>query len=148
MASAATRAAKPGLLLLRRTDATFTAALRARFRIHDFYASGAPLPAFLTAAAAEPDQPCTALVVAGGDDHAPNPAEPESAAVELHPVGALPRHGVGSLALQGRLGSGPLRAVAGQGRVQRLQHRAECAHASANRAVRGAVLALNSSPAC
>ncbi|EES11740.1 glyoxylate/hydroxypyruvate reductase HPR3 isoform X2 [Sorghum bicolor] len=66
MASAATRAAKPGLLLLRRTDATFTAALRARFRIHDFYASGAPLPAFLTAAAAEADPPRAALVLAGG----------------------------------------------------------------------------------
>lgn len=66
MASAATSAAKPGLLLLRRTDATFTAALRARFRVLDFYASGAPLRAFLTAAAAEPDPPRAALVVAGG----------------------------------------------------------------------------------
>ncbi|CAD6264370.1 unnamed protein product [Miscanthus lutarioriparius] len=66
MASAATGAAKPGLLLLRRTDATFTAALRARFRVLDFYASGAPLRAFLTAAAAEPDPPRAALVVAGG----------------------------------------------------------------------------------
>ena len=66
MASAATGAANPGLLLLRRTDATFTAALRARFRVLDFYASGAPLRAFLTAAAAEPDPPRAALVVAGG----------------------------------------------------------------------------------
>ncbi|XP_066348371.1 uncharacterized protein [Miscanthus floridulus] len=66
MASAATGAAKPGLLLLRRTDATFTAALRARFRVLDFYASGEPLRAFLTAAAAEPDPPRAALVVAGG----------------------------------------------------------------------------------
>ncbi|CAN6227433.1 unnamed protein product [Urochloa humidicola] len=66
-ASAAAPAAKPGLLLLRRSDATFSAALRARFRVHDFYASGAPpLPAFLAAAAAEPDPPRAALVVAGG----------------------------------------------------------------------------------
>lgn len=66
MAFAVTGAAKPGLLLLRRSDATFSAALRARFRVHDFYASGAALPAFLTAAAAEPDPPRAALVVAGG----------------------------------------------------------------------------------
>ncbi|CAO2041733.1 unnamed protein product [Urochloa humidicola] len=66
-ASAAAPAAKPGLLLLRRSDATFSAALCARFRVHDFYASGAPpLPAFLAAAAAEPDPPRAALVVAGG----------------------------------------------------------------------------------
>jgi hydroxypyruvate reductase 2 len=58
--------AKPGLLLLRRTDATFLAALRARFRVHDYYASGAALPAFLADAAAGPDPPRAALVVAGG----------------------------------------------------------------------------------
>ncbi|CAL5018652.1 unnamed protein product [Urochloa decumbens] len=66
-ASAAAPAAKPGLLLLRRSDATFSTALRARFRVHDFYASALPLPAFLAAAgAAEPDPPRAALVVAGG----------------------------------------------------------------------------------
>ncbi|OEL19439.1 Glyoxylate/hydroxypyruvate reductase HPR3 [Dichanthelium oligosanthes] len=59
-------AAKPRLLLLRRVDATFSAALRARFRVLDFYASGAPLRAFLAAAAAEPEPPRAALVVAGG----------------------------------------------------------------------------------
>ncbi|WVZ83175.1 hypothetical protein U9M48_030347 [Paspalum notatum var. saurae] len=57
---------KPGLLLLRRTDATFLAALRARFRVLDFYASGAALGPFLAAAAAGPDPPRAALVVAGG----------------------------------------------------------------------------------
>ncbi|KAG2564664.1 hypothetical protein PVAP13_7NG085800 [Panicum virgatum] len=66
MAAPAAPAARPGLLLLRRTDATFSAALRARYRVLDFYASGAPLGAFLVAAAAEPDPPRAALVVAGG----------------------------------------------------------------------------------
>ncbi|XP_039771382.1 glyoxylate/hydroxypyruvate reductase HPR3-like [Panicum virgatum] len=66
MAAAAAPAARPGLLLLRRTDATFSAALRARYRVLDFYGSGAPLGAFLAAAAAEPDPPRAALVVAGG----------------------------------------------------------------------------------
>lgn len=67
MASAAP-APKPGLLLLlRRTDADFAAALRARFRVHDLHASGAPLGAFLAAAAAaEPEPPRAALVMAGG----------------------------------------------------------------------------------
>ncbi|KAF8746039.1 hypothetical protein HU200_013419 [Digitaria exilis] len=59
--------AKQALLLLRRPDATFTAALRARFRVLDYYASGAPpLITFLAAAAREPDPPRAALVVAGG----------------------------------------------------------------------------------
>lgn len=68
MAPAVLRATttKPGLLLLRRTDAAFSAALRARFRVLDFYSSGAALPAFLAAAAADRDPPRAALVVAGG----------------------------------------------------------------------------------
>uniref|UniRef100_A0A804QLB4 D-isomer specific 2-hydroxyacid dehydrogenase catalytic domain-containing protein n=2 Tax=Zea mays TaxID=4577 RepID=A0A804QLB4_MAIZE len=66
MASAAP-APKPGVLLLRRTDADFAAALRARFRVHDLHASGAPLGAFLATAAAEPEPPRAALVMAGGD---------------------------------------------------------------------------------
>ena len=66
MAAAVAPAARPGLLLLRRTDATFSAALRARYRVLDFYGSGAPLGAFLAAAAAEPDPSRAALVVAGG----------------------------------------------------------------------------------
>ncbi|KAL6653209.1 hypothetical protein ACP70R_012134 [Stipagrostis hirtigluma subsp. patula] len=69
MASAVAAAAsggKPALLLLRRVDATFAAALRACFRVRDFYASGAPLPAFLAAAAADPDPARAALVAAGG----------------------------------------------------------------------------------
>ncbi|KAL6885515.1 hypothetical protein ACP4OV_010294 [Aristida adscensionis] len=62
----AAAAGKPALLLLRRVDATFSAALRARFRVRDFYASGAPLHAFLAATAADADPPRAALVVAGG----------------------------------------------------------------------------------
>ena len=62
---------KPGLLLLRRTDADFAAALRARFRVLDFFASPSsgeplPLPAFLAAAAAAPEPPRAAVVVGVG----------------------------------------------------------------------------------
>jgi hydroxypyruvate reductase 2 len=42
----------PTLLLFRRRDAEFCAALRQHYRILDFFASGEPLPAFLAAAAA------------------------------------------------------------------------------------------------
>ncbi|KAL6594045.1 hypothetical protein ACP70R_048946 [Stipagrostis hirtigluma subsp. patula] len=76
MASAVAGAAggkpKPALLLLSRVDAAFSAALRARFRVRDFYASAAPLPAFLAAAAAaaataeDPQAPRAVLVAGGG----------------------------------------------------------------------------------
>jgi hydroxypyruvate reductase 2 len=56
----------PTLLLFRRLDAEFYAALRQRYRILDFFASGEPLPAFLAAAAALPDPPRAAVVVGGG----------------------------------------------------------------------------------
>ncbi|KAL6653211.1 hypothetical protein ACP70R_012136 [Stipagrostis hirtigluma subsp. patula] len=65
-AVAAAPGGKPALLLLRSVDATFAAALRARFRVRDYHASGAPLPAFLAAAAAGTDPPRAALVAAGG----------------------------------------------------------------------------------
>nr|CAB3480636.1 unnamed protein product [Digitaria exilis] len=58
--------ALPALLLLRRMDAAFHAALRQRYRVLDFFASGEPLPAFLAAAAALPDPPRAAVVVGGG----------------------------------------------------------------------------------
>ncbi|RCV32504.1 hypothetical protein SETIT_7G008300v2, partial [Setaria italica] len=54
--------ALPSLLLIRRVDASFAAALRQRFRILDFFASGEPLPAFLAAAEA----PRAAVVMGGG----------------------------------------------------------------------------------
>jgi glyoxylate/hydroxypyruvate reductase len=41
-------------------------ALRERFRVLDFFASGEPLPAFLAAAAALPDPPRAAVVMGGG----------------------------------------------------------------------------------
>ncbi|XP_044963947.1 glyoxylate/hydroxypyruvate reductase HPR3-like isoform X2 [Hordeum vulgare subsp. vulgare] len=56
----------PAVLHIRRSDADFTAALRERFRVLDFFASGEPLPAFLAAAAAAPDPPRAAVVVGGG----------------------------------------------------------------------------------
>jgi hydroxypyruvate reductase 2 len=56
----------PAVLLFRRVDGAFSAALRERFRLHDFRASGEPLAAFLAAAAAEPDPPRAAIVVGGG----------------------------------------------------------------------------------
>lgn len=59
-------AALPALLLIRPSDAAFSSALRERFRVLDFFASGEPLPAFLTAAAALPEPPRAAVVVGGG----------------------------------------------------------------------------------
>jgi glyoxylate/hydroxypyruvate reductase len=57
----------PALLLFRRRlDAAFHAALRRRYRLLDFFASGEPLPAFLAGAAASPDPPRAAVVVGGG----------------------------------------------------------------------------------
>jgi hydroxypyruvate reductase 2 len=56
----------PAVILCRPPEASFSAALRERFRILDFLASGEPLPAFLAAAAAEPEPPRAAIVVAGG----------------------------------------------------------------------------------
>ncbi|KAJ1269812.1 hypothetical protein BS78_06G006500 [Paspalum vaginatum] len=59
--------AKVLLLLVRRTDASFRAALRRRFdAVLDFYASGEPLPAFLAAAASAPRPPRAAVVVGAG----------------------------------------------------------------------------------
>ncbi|KAM0900880.1 hypothetical protein ACQ4PT_020348 [Festuca glaucescens] len=56
----------PTVLLFRRPDGAFSAALRERYRILDFRASGETLPAFLAAAAAEPEPPRAAIVVGGG----------------------------------------------------------------------------------
>ncbi|KAL6650221.1 hypothetical protein ACP70R_009146 [Stipagrostis hirtigluma subsp. patula] len=56
----------PSLLLIRRLDPPFAAALRQRFRVLDFFASGEPLPAFLAAAASSPDPPRAAVIVGGG----------------------------------------------------------------------------------
>ncbi|KAL6885557.1 hypothetical protein ACP4OV_010336 [Aristida adscensionis] len=56
----------PSLLLIRRLDPPFAAALRQRFRVLDFFASGEPLPSFLAAAAAAPEPPRAAVVVGGG----------------------------------------------------------------------------------
>ncbi|CAL5018661.1 unnamed protein product [Urochloa decumbens] len=56
----------PHLLLFRRLDAVFHAALRQRYRVLDFFASGQPVPDFLAAAAALPDPPRAAVVVGGG----------------------------------------------------------------------------------
>ncbi|CAM0908121.1 unnamed protein product [Alopecurus aequalis] len=56
----------PAVLLLRPRDPSFSAALRERFRLLDFFASGEPLPAFLAAAGAEPEPPRAAVVVGGG----------------------------------------------------------------------------------
>ncbi|XP_047068790.1 glyoxylate/hydroxypyruvate reductase HPR3-like [Lolium rigidum] len=52
----------PAILLCRRPEASFSAALRERFRVLDFLASGEPLPAFLAAAAAAPEPPRAAVV--------------------------------------------------------------------------------------
>jgi glyoxylate/hydroxypyruvate reductase len=59
-------AALPALLLMRRKDAALNSALRERFRVLDFFASGEPLPAFLAAAAASPEPPRAAVVMGGG----------------------------------------------------------------------------------
>lgn len=56
----------PAVLLFRRPGGAFSAALRERFAVLDFSASGEPLPAFLAAAAAAPDPPRAAIVVGGG----------------------------------------------------------------------------------
>ncbi|KAB8094643.1 hypothetical protein EE612_021883, partial [Oryza sativa] len=57
---------KRPVLLLRRINDRLAAELRSRFRVLNFYESGAPLLAFLAAAAAGPDPPLAAVVVAGG----------------------------------------------------------------------------------
>lgn len=62
-------APKVVLLLVPHVDESFHAALRARFRVLDFFASpssGEPLPAFLAAAAAAPEPPRAAVVVGAG----------------------------------------------------------------------------------
>ncbi|CAM0908126.1 unnamed protein product [Alopecurus aequalis] len=60
-------AAKHSVLLLRRANDRLAAALRARYRVLSFYASGAPLPAFLAASATTlPEPPRAALVVGDG----------------------------------------------------------------------------------
>ncbi|VAI81455.1 unnamed protein product [Triticum turgidum subsp. durum] len=59
-------AAHPAVLVLRRLDAPFAAALHEHFLLLDFHASGEPLPAFLAAAAAAPEPPRAVLVVGGG----------------------------------------------------------------------------------
>ncbi|KAL6650220.1 hypothetical protein ACP70R_009145 [Stipagrostis hirtigluma subsp. patula] len=64
VSSAMASGGSPALLLIRRVDAPFAAALRQRFRVLDFFASGERLPAFLAAAAAAPDPP-RALVIGG-----------------------------------------------------------------------------------
>ncbi|OEL20617.1 Glyoxylate/hydroxypyruvate reductase HPR3 [Dichanthelium oligosanthes] len=56
-------ATKVVLLLIRRMEASFHAALRQRFHVLDFFASGEPLPAFLAAAAAAPEAPRAAIVM-------------------------------------------------------------------------------------
>uniref|UniRef100_A0ACD5WN10 Uncharacterized protein n=1 Tax=Avena sativa TaxID=4498 RepID=A0ACD5WN10_AVESA len=73
MASAITAAtappsgAKHSVILLRRANDRLATALRARYCVLNFYASDAPLPAFLAASAAtEPEPPRAALVVGGG----------------------------------------------------------------------------------
>ncbi|KAK1677203.1 hypothetical protein QYE76_038051 [Lolium multiflorum] len=55
----------PAILLCRRPEASFSAALRERFRVLDFLASGEPLPAFLAAAPAAPEPPRAAVVTGG-----------------------------------------------------------------------------------
>ncbi|KAM0900878.1 hypothetical protein ACQ4PT_020347 [Festuca glaucescens] len=55
----------PAIFLCRRPEASFSAALRERFRVLDFVASGEPLPAFLAAAAAAPEPPRAAVVTGG-----------------------------------------------------------------------------------
>uniref|UniRef100_A0ACD5YZM0 Uncharacterized protein n=1 Tax=Avena sativa TaxID=4498 RepID=A0ACD5YZM0_AVESA len=57
---------EPPVLLFRKVDAAFSAELRERFRVLDFFASGEPLQAFLAAAAAAPEPPRAAVVVGGG----------------------------------------------------------------------------------
>ncbi|KAL6650218.1 hypothetical protein ACP70R_009143 [Stipagrostis hirtigluma subsp. patula] len=70
MASSAAATASgepPAILFFRRPGAPFNAALRQRFRVLDFLASGEPLPVFLAAAAAAaPDPPRAAVVMGGG----------------------------------------------------------------------------------
>ncbi|CAM0908120.1 unnamed protein product [Alopecurus aequalis] len=56
----------PPILLVGPPYASFNEALRERFRVLDFSASGQPLPAFLAAAAAAPEPPRAAVVVNGG----------------------------------------------------------------------------------
>ncbi|CAN6270818.1 unnamed protein product [Urochloa humidicola] len=58
--------ALPALLVFRRLDAAFSAALHQRYHVLDFFASGESLPDFLAAAAALPDPPRAAVVVGGG----------------------------------------------------------------------------------
>ncbi|GJN28896.1 hypothetical protein PR202_gb17069 [Eleusine coracana subsp. coracana] len=57
---------KPALLLFRRVDPTFSAALHSRFRVLDLYASCGSLDAFIASAAADADPLRAALVAAGG----------------------------------------------------------------------------------
>ncbi|TVU06861.1 hypothetical protein EJB05_46897, partial [Eragrostis curvula] len=56
--------ALPAVIFIRR-DASFAAALRRRFHVLDFYATGQSLGAFLASAAAAPDSPRAAVVWAG-----------------------------------------------------------------------------------
>jgi hydroxypyruvate reductase 2 len=66
-ATAPPSGAKHSVLLLRRANDGLAAALRARYRVLNFYDSDATLPAFLAAsAAAQPEPPRAALVVGGG----------------------------------------------------------------------------------
>ncbi|CAL5034085.1 unnamed protein product [Urochloa decumbens] len=66
MASPAVEEPPPAVLLFRRRlDAAFDAALRQRYRVLDFFASGEPLQDFLAGAAALPDPPRAAVVVGG-----------------------------------------------------------------------------------
>ncbi|CAN6242386.1 unnamed protein product [Urochloa humidicola] len=66
MASPAVEEPPPALLLFRRRlDAAFDAALRQRYRVLDFFASGEPLQDFLAGAAALPEPPRAAVVVGG-----------------------------------------------------------------------------------
>jgi glyoxylate/hydroxypyruvate reductase len=72
MASSAAAAAKapgepPAVLLFQRVDAAFAAALRQRFRVLDFLASGEPLPVFLATAVLE--APRAAVVWSAGPVH-------------------------------------------------------------------------------
>ncbi|CAO2041741.1 unnamed protein product [Urochloa humidicola] len=64
MASPVVEEPPPALLLFRRRlDAAFGAALRQRYRVLDFFASGESLQDFLAGAAALPDPPRAAVVV-------------------------------------------------------------------------------------
>uniref|UniRef100_A0ACD5WMF8 Uncharacterized protein n=1 Tax=Avena sativa TaxID=4498 RepID=A0ACD5WMF8_AVESA len=66
MSSTGGSGGKPPILLFRKVDAAFSTALRERFSVLDFFASGEPLQAFLAAAAAAPEPPRAAVVVGGG----------------------------------------------------------------------------------